>query len=117
MGLVRAQTPFQAFQRSHQSKQSLLGQVTTDPHLLPRYPLCQQMGIPNPDPPQPCFLRDLLTPQGMGSRGGWKVNEIELWVEGQEGIGDLRAHGGDKPGNAPYFIVIDISRDQQRACD
>ena len=75
------------------------------------------MGIPNPDPLQPYFLRNLLTPQGMGSSGGPKVAEIELRVEGQEGIGDLGAHGGNQPGNTPYFIFIDVSRDQQRACD
>lgn len=91
-----------------------LGMPRSTPHDTPLY---QQVGIPNPDPLQPCFLRNLLTPQGMGSSGGWQVAEIELRVKGQEGVGDLGAHGGNQPGNGPYFIVIDISRNQQRACD
>ena len=52
---------------------------------------------------------------GVLPRGGREVVHLKVGVKGQQRVGDVRIEGGDKAGQASYFMDVDIAGHQQGA--
>ena len=44
-----------------------------------------------------------------------KIRHVEMGIKSQQAVRDIRAHRGDKFGDGPYLLSIDVAGDKERA--
>jgi hypothetical protein len=75
----------------------------------------QQMDISYVDPPDAGMFCGLQTTEGVSSRCGRKVSQIETGIEAQQAVRDFGVEAANIPGYGIHLLLIYVARDQQGA--